>query len=409
MDIYEELKREREARLTVEAQLRSVADDHRCMALELERYRNQLESMVAQRTAELVADNEKLKQENRTRRMAERDRRSIEDQFREASLMLEAMLDAIPDIIGVQDIEGRIIRLNHAGYTFFEKNEDSVIGKKCHELFGENVPCNPCVARQIVTTNAPAQVQKFMHSKGIWMDIRAYPIRDMDGRVFRIVEHWRDITDLKKSEASLVESEEKYRLLVENANEGIFIFQNGAFKFSNRKAREIARKLGMPKMRKSLDGYIYPEDRLKDPDNFFRRLNGFIAKPQATSIRLNGADGEPIWVEMNTVNINWKGSEGTLNFIKDITQSKILERRLQESQRLESLGTLAGGIAHDFNNLSSQPFSHSPTRFWSGIPLAASIMRRRPRSDSMAVVQPHWWPSFWRLPVASRSAPRFLT
>jgi PAS domain-containing protein len=74
------------------------------------------------------------------------------------------------------------------------------------------------------------------------MDIRAYPILDMDGRVIRIVEHWRDITELKKSQASLEESEEKYRLLVENAREAIFIFQDDRFRFSNRRARQMAEK-----------------------------------------------------------------------------------------------------------------------------------------------------------------------
>jgi two-component system, cell cycle sensor histidine kinase and response regulator CckA len=352
MDIQKQLEQQRQARLAAEEQVRAITADCRDLKMELNRCRGQFESMVAQRTAELVAGNEKLIQENRARRLADRERRCIEDQFREASLMLEAMLDAIPDIIGVQDLSGRIIRMNQAGYRFFEKTEDQVIGNRCYELIGETVQCRSCVARQILTTNKPAQVQKFIPSKNIWMDIRAYPIRDMDGRVFRIVEHWRDITELKKSEASLIESEEKYRLLVDNANEGVFIFQSGAFKFSNRKAREIARKLGMAKLRKALDEYIYPDDRSPDDTGFFlRRLNGLEDKPQATPIRLTGSDGEPIWVEMNTININWKGSAGTLNFIKDITQSKTLERRLQESQRLESLGTLAGGIAHDFNNL----------------------------------------------------------
>jgi PAS domain S-box-containing protein len=350
-DLERKLLMEKRKRQETEERIRSVAAENKRMEIELIRYRDHFEALVASRTSELMAINEKLFAENRERRVAERERRSFEDQLQETSLLLEAMLNAIPDIIGVQDPHHRIIRFNKAGYEFFGLNEADLIGKCCFELLGQESPCENCLTTRILVTSEPAQMEKYIDSRDIWMDIRAYPIVDMDGRVMRIVEHWRDITMIKKSEASLIESEEKYRLLVENANEAIFIYQNNQFQFYNQKARETARRIGLNSVKQSLTDFLHTDGQGDGGDLIQRRLNSQMRNPAAMMFRLLDENGESIWVELNTVNIYWQGKPATLNFVRDLTESKKLERQFQEAQRMESLGTLAGGIAHDFNNL----------------------------------------------------------
>ena len=349
--LKEQLEQEHRLRLDAERWLESLDSKNKRLEIELLRYRDHFEALVASRTAELMSINDRLLQENRERRAAERDRRSFEDQLHEASLLLEAMLDAIPDIIGVQDTQRRIIRFNKAGYSFFGKQEEDVVGKPCYDLMDRGVACDDCVAKKILETSRPAQTEKYLVDKEKWMDIRGYPILDMDGRVFRIVEHWRDITELKKSQASLVESEEKYRLLVENAKEAIFVYQNDRFRFSNHQAREMARRIGIVGPQKPLADFIHPDERSVDPKQLLSRLNGFELKPQTMVFRVVNVENDTTWLELNTVNLTWQGHPATLNFVRDITRDKELERRFQEAQRMESLGTLAGGIAHDFNNL----------------------------------------------------------
>jgi two-component system, cell cycle sensor histidine kinase and response regulator CckA len=349
--LKQQLAAEKQARKDTEERVRSMAAENKRLEIELIRYRDHFEALVASRTAELMGINAKLIQENRERRLAERERRSFEDQFREASLLLETVLNAIPDIIGVQDMNHRIIRFNKAGYEFFGKPQEEVIGKRCFELIGQQAPCDMCVMHQLFDTSETTQTIKYLDDRGLWMDVRAYPILDMDGRVVRIVEHWRDITTLKKSEASLKESEEKYRLLVENANAAIFIYQENKFRFTNRIAREMGRRIGMEDMRSPVDRFIHRDDRGEDPQRLLKRLNGGEKRPYAIVFRVMGKQDDEIWVELNTVNITWEGGPATLNFVRDITRNKKLEQRFQEAQRMESLGTLAGGIAHDFNNL----------------------------------------------------------
>jgi PAS domain S-box-containing protein len=159
-----------------------------------------------------------------------------------------------------------------------------------------------------------------------------------------------DITYRIKAEEALRLSEEKYRLLVENANDAIFILQDGKVKFFNNKAKLIGIELGIDLDRVSFDQYIHPKDRDLVIDRHVRRLKG-EKLPDTYAFRLIGKDGQEMWVELNAVELTWEGKAATLNFLRDITVQRKLEQQLQLSQKMEAVGTLAGGVAHDFNNL----------------------------------------------------------
>jgi len=148
----------------------------------------------------------------------------------------------------------------------------------------------------------------------------------------------------------LKESEEKYRLLVENANDAIFIAQDEVVKFPNPKTEAM---IGYPSeelARIPFIDLIHPEDRDMVLDRKKRRLKG-EEPPGTYSFRIINRAGEELWVQLNTVLITWEGRPATLNLLRDITQQRRLEAQFQEAQRMESLGTLAGGIAHDLNNI----------------------------------------------------------
>jgi PAS domain S-box-containing protein len=139
-----------------------------------------------------------------------------------------------------------------------------------------------------------------------------------------------DITDIWQIEA-LRESEKKYRLLIENANEAIMVAQDGMLKLVNRMTTELT---GYPEQEltsKPFAGFIHPDDRAMIVENHTKRLRGDTVSSRY-QFRLLTSDGSTKWVEMGAVMIDWEGRPASLNFLTDITKRKQAEEVLKSSE-----------------------------------------------------------------------------
>jgi PAS domain S-box-containing protein len=160
----------------------------------------------------------------------------------------------------------------------------------------------------------------------------------------------KEILERKRSEDALRESEEKYRLLVENANEAIVVAQDGMLPFVNSRATELSGYSPEELKSNPFIQIVHPEDRDEVHKNYVKRINGESA-PVRYTFRAMHKDSSVRWVEVSAVRISWEGAPATLNFLNDITEKRRLEEELVMARKLESTGVLAGGIAHDFNNI----------------------------------------------------------
>jgi two-component system cell cycle sensor histidine kinase/response regulator CckA len=249
-------------------------------------------------------------------------------------------------------------------FTFFNEAMCKIHGSSRDEVMGMNYMkySSPqdseriyTIYNQIYRTGIPAKFIDFevIRNDGsmVMAESSASLIRNASGEPIGFRGISRDRTEQRKAERALRESEEKHRLVVENANEGIFIIQDGAVKFPNSRTRELTGYSAEELASMSFLDLVHSEDR-----NVFR--NAYQRQPEAEerclqtqSFRLVNKKGEILWVELNHLPISWEERPATLNFLKDLTPQKKMEAQLLQAKKMEAIGTLAGGIAHDFNNL----------------------------------------------------------
>ncbi|MBU0755329.1 MAG: PAS domain S-box protein [Planctomycetes bacterium] len=154
----------------------------------------------------------------------------------------------------------------------------------------------------------------------------------------------------KHAEEALRESEEKYRILVDNANDAILMAQDDVIKFANRAAIRLTGYSADELAKNHMTQIIHPEDRNMVYDCYERRLRGESVQNTYT-FRVINKSGEEFWVETNAALITWEGRPASLTFLRDISRQEKLKDQLNHAQKMEAIGTLAGGCAHDFNNI----------------------------------------------------------
>ncbi|MGE5400511.1 MAG: PAS domain S-box protein, partial [Ignavibacteriales bacterium] len=147
----------------------------------------------------------------------------------------------------------------------------------------------------------------------------------------------REIAGHREAEHELRKSEQKYRLLVESANEAIVVIQDGMLRLVNPMTLTMTGYTQEEVAKIPFTEFIHPEEREQLAENHRKRLLG-EAVPSHFVFRLLKKDGSIRWIYLNAVLIDWEGVPATLNFLTDITENKMAEEALEQSnQKLEAV------------------------------------------------------------------------
>jgi len=281
--------------------------------------RDELDARVRERTAELEESNRRLRMESQERLGAER-----------AARLQASLLDAVEQAVVATDREGRVSFWNRFAEELYGWEPGEVRGRPLTEILTFLRPgqehgdvCDQCL-RCVSWTGEVEAVRRDGSRFPAYLACSRRP-GDGEGKLFLSF----DITEWKRAEEALRDSQEQYSSLVENSPTGIFIDQDGRFVFVNPK---LAQLLELP--REALLGrdawsVVHPQDRPWVGTLAKRRIAGEPVSDEY-ECRLVTSTGQVRWVAMRNTLIRFRGAPAILGNVQDVTDRRTMETKLHQ-------------------------------------------------------------------------------
>ena len=284
------------------------------------------------------------------------ERKRAEEELRESRALLRSVIDGTTDAIYVKDLEGRYKLLNAAAERTVGKSAMDVLGKDDNFLFsppeaaavieGDRKVMEGQSAKtyEETLTDAAGKTVTYLSIKG--------PVFDLSGNVTGLFGIARDITERKRAEETLLESESRYHQLFNSVMEGIGVVDsNEIIQYCNPAFVDLFEATSQEELtgRCLLD--FTPNDQ----------RGKVLAQMEYRKKGLRGRHEFEIWTakgNLKTVlaSISPRFDDqnhycGAFEAVIDITETKRLQELESRAQRLETAGQVAGQVAHDFNNM----------------------------------------------------------
>jgi len=270
--------------------------------------------------------------------------RDAEKALSESEELYRTLVETSPDAILMYALDGTILTVNNqlvVRYGAASAAEFHAEVKTVFDLLDElDQTTTSANFRRTMIQGGSRKIEyrvRLRDGQSISVETNSSVVRTADGKPRAFISVVRDITDRKQMEKILHDNKERYRNIFENANEAIFVAQDGRLVFLNPMTAMMSGYSAEDLMSKPFIEFIHPNDRDMVIDRHIRRMKGEKISHRY-AFRIINRDGDSKWMELNAVLINWEGRAATLNFMSDITDRKRMEEALREGEeRFRSL------------------------------------------------------------------------
>jgi hypothetical protein len=320
------------------------------------------------------------------------ERKTVDEHHRQLEAQMQAILDYSPAVIHLKDIQCRYILTNRRFQQLFHLSREEIIGKSPHDLFPQetaNVLLNH--DQQVLASLTPLEFEETLPQDGelhTYISVK-FPLLDAGGVSYAVCGISTDITERKRAELALRQSEERLALMIQGSSDGVWDWDlrtNEVYFSARWKAmlgyteqevenhfsawERLLHPADRERVLASIQGYLSGQTPTNELEHRLRHKDGSYRWILSRGVALRDAQGKPVRMAGSHVDLTERkqAEEQLERAYAELSQSeaalkaalqklKAANEELQTTQlqliqaaKLESVGTLAAGVAHEVKN-----------------------------------------------------------